>query len=357
LLQHAAAMTIAMTLRMNILGVALRGIRVALSGAATGTISLWRLGFAAAVGALVLGVASCGGGGGSSTTAQAPVNLIRSNPANGNTTITVGSKNFSEEFILAEVYAQALRAAGYNVKTRLDLGSEKVALKAVQDGRVSGYPEYTSTALGSFFHIPSRQIPANATRAYSEAKADLAREGLVAFPPTPFADSNAVGSLASTAHRLGLRDISDLTGKSRDLVLAGSPECRVRMDCLAGLERSYGLRFKQFKPVAIGRRYAVLDKGEANLSILFTSDARLASFTRYTILRDDKRLIPPGNVIFIASKSVADRAGPDLGATIAKVQGNLTLPVIQELNYLVDIRGQRPVAVAHQYLKSLGYVQ
>jgi glycine betaine/choline ABC-type transport system substrate-binding protein len=322
----------------------------------TGRIVRRGLGSAVAVAALVVCVASCGGGGGSSTVG-AQDNLIRSDPGNGKTTITVGSKNFSEEFILAEVYAQALRAAGYNVKTRLDLGSEKVALKAVKDGRVSGYPEYTSTALGSFFRVPSGRIPSNASQAYSEAKADLAREGIVAFPPTPFADSNAVGSLASTARRLGLRDISDLRGKSRGLVLAGSPECRVRIDCLAGLEQSYGLRFKQFKLVAIGRRYAVLDNGDANLSILFTSDAQLASFTKYTILRDDKGLIPPGNVIFIASKSVVDRAGPDLGATIAKVQGNLTLPVIQELNSRVDIGKQSPAVVARQYLKSLGYVR
>ena len=232
-----------------------------------------------------------------------------------------------------------------------------MALKAIQDGQISGYPEYTSTALGSFFHVPASQIPSNATQAYNEAKADLASEGIVAFPPTPFADANAVGTLASTARRLGLRDISDLTGKSRSLVLAGSPECRVRIDCLAGLEKSYGLRFKQFKPVAIGRRYAVLDNREASLSILFTSDAQLASLTKYTILTDDKALIPPGNAMFIASKNIVDRAGPDLGTTVAKVQGNLTLPVIQELNYRVDIGKQTPAAVAHQYLKALGYVQ
>ena len=136
----------------------------------TGRIVRRRLGSAVALAALVVGVASCGGGGGSSTVAGAPVNLIHSNPANGKTTITVGSKNFSEEFILAEVYAQALRAAGYNVKTRLNLGSEKVALKAVKDGQVSGYPEYTSTALGSFFHVPSSQIPSNATQAYKRGE-------------------------------------------------------------------------------------------------------------------------------------------------------------------------------------------
>jgi glycine betaine/choline ABC-type transport system substrate-binding protein len=350
-------MTIAVTLGMCILGVALPDTYVAWSGSGAGTIFRRRLGFAAALAVLVLSVASCGGGKGSSATAGAGVNLIHSNPANAKTTITVGSKNFSEEFILAEVYAQALKAAGYNVKTRLNLGSETVALNAIEDGRVSGYPEYTSTALGSFFHVPSSQIPSNATRAYRMATAYFSREGIVAFPPTPFADSNAVGTLARTARKLGLRDISDLTGKSRSLVLAGSPECRVRMDCLAGLETTYGLRFKQFTPVPIGRRYALLDDGEAGLSILFTSDAQLASLTKYTILTDDKRLIPPGNVIFIASKKVVDQAGPDLGATIEKVQSNLTLPVIQELNFRVDIGRQSPAAVARQYLKSLGYVR
>jgi glycine betaine/choline ABC-type transport system substrate-binding protein len=306
---------------------------------------------------LCFGIASCGGGGGSSTSAVAGSNLIRPNPANAHTTITVGSKNFTEEFILGEIYAQALRAAGYRVRTNLNLGSESAALNAIKDGRISGYPEYTSTALGSFFHVHANQIPSAATPAYDQAKADFAREGIVAYPPTPFADSNAVGTLTTTAQRLGLKDVSDLTGKSQSLVLAGSPECRTRIDCLAGLEGNYGLAFKQFKPVSIDRRYAVLDDGEADLSILFTSDAQLASSTRYTVLRDDKGLIPPGNVIFIVSKRVADAAGPDLAATIEKVQRNLTLPVIQELNSRVDLGRQAPAAVAHQYLASLGYVQ
>ena len=132
----------------------------------------------------------------------------------------------------------------------------------------------------------------------------------------------------------------------------------MRIDCLAGLEKNYGLTVQAVQ--ADGHRaalHAVLDNGEADLSILFTSDAQLASSTKYTILKDDKGLIPPGNVIFIASKKVADRAGPDLGATIEKVQGNLTLPVIQELNSRVDIGRQDPTAVAHQYLTSLGYVR
>jgi glycine betaine/choline ABC-type transport system substrate-binding protein len=310
---------------------------------------------------LAVGIAACGGGDDETTTetgtSASTDNLIQSNPANGKTTITVGSKNFTEEFILGEIYAQGLEAAGYDVKTKLNLGSETIAKKAIEDGEISGYPEYTSTALGSFFSVPADQIPSNAEEAYAQAKTDLAKDGLVAYPPTPFADSNAVGTLTSTADKLGLTDISDLKGKSQDLVLAGSPECRERIDCLAGLEKNYGLQFKKFTPVDIGLRYTVLDKGDADLSIVFTSDAQLANTNKYTVLEDEKGLIPSGNVIFIASKKVADEAGPDFGNTIEKVQGNLTLPVIQELNARVDIDKEEPSAVAHDYLQQSGYIK
>jgi glycine betaine/choline ABC-type transport system substrate-binding protein len=307
--------------------------------------------------ALTVSVAACGDNGNSSTTTGAGDNLIQSNPANGKVTITVGSKNFTEEYILGEIYAQGLEAAGYDVKKQLNLGSETIALKALKDGEISGYPEYTSTALGSFFSVSADQIPSDATEAYDQAKADLAKEGLVAYPPTPFADSNAVGLLTSTAQDLGVSTISDLEGKSQDLTLAGAPECRERIDCLVGLEKNYGLKFKEFKPVDIGLRYTVLDKGDADLSILFTSDAQLSQSDKYTLLEDDKGVIPSGNVIFIASQKVADEAGPDFGATIEKVQGNLTLPVMQELNARVDIDKETPEQAASQYLKESGYIK
>ena len=308
-----------------------------------------------AVAVLSIGIAACGDDDG--TTTSAGGGLIESNHDNSGVQITVGSKNFTEEFILGEIYAQGLEAAGYDVKKQLNLGSETIALRALKDGDISGYPEYTSTALGSFFQVPADEIPSNAQEAYDKAKADLAKEGLVAYPPTPFADANAVGTLTSTADKLGLQSISDLKGKSQDLTLAGSPQCSERIDCLAGLEQNYGLKFKKFIPVDIGLRYTVLDKGDADLSILFTSDAQLANSDKYTILDDDKGLIPAGNVIFIASKKVADQAGPDFGATIEKVQSNLTLPVIQELNSRVDIDKEEPAAVAHDYLKSSGFVE
>ncbi len=243
------------------------------------------------------------------------------------------------------------------MSTKLNLGSETIALKALKDGEISGYPEYTSTALGSFFQVPANKIPHDPQEAYTQAKADLEKEGLTAFPPTPFADSNAVGTLTSTADKNGLTTISDLKGKSQNMVLAGSPECRERIDCLAGLEKNYGLQFKKFTPVDIGLRYTVLDKGDAELSIVFTSDAQLANSKKYTVLEDDKGLIPAGNVIFITSQKVANEAGPDFAKVIGQVQQNLTLPVIRELNARVDIDKEEPAKVAHDYLKSSGLIQ
>jgi glycine betaine/choline ABC-type transport system substrate-binding protein len=123
-----------------------------------------------------------------------------------------------------------------------------------------------------------------------------------------------------------------------------------------GLQKYYSLDFKSFTPVDIGLRYDVLDKGQADLSIIFTTDAQLFTSDKYVTLEDDKHVLPAGNVMFIASQDAVDQAGPDFGATIEKVQSNLTLPVIQELNSRVDIDKQEPAAVATEYLKEDGYI-
>jgi glycine betaine/choline ABC-type transport system substrate-binding protein len=307
---------------------------------------------------LALGVAACGGGSNNNTGTSGgnSANLIKSNPANNGIQLTVGSKNFTEEYILGNIYAQALQAAGYDVKTNLNLGSETIAYKALQDGEISGYPEYTSTLLESIFGKTS--VPADAQQAYSQAQQELQAKGQTAFPPTPFADANAFGMLKSKADELGITKISDLQGKSQDLTLYGSPECRERQDCLVGLQNTYGLQFKSFNPVDIGLRYTVLDKGQADASIVFTSDAQLsANPDKYVLLQDDKGIFPAGNVIWVTDQSTVQKAGPDYAATIEKVQKGLTLPVMQELNARVDIDKQDPAAVATQYLREDGYIQ
>jgi glycine betaine/choline ABC-type transport system substrate-binding protein len=307
---------------------------------------------------LSLGVAACGSSNDDSTeNSSAEGNgAIVSNPANSKVSLTIGSKNFPEQEILGEIYAQALKAAGYKVESALNLGSETVAHQAVKSGQISGYPEYASTALTSFFGIEPEEVPAGAQPAYEKAKEEFEKEGLTAFPPTPFASANAVGTLKKTADELGLKTISDLEGQSEELTLYGSPECRQRIDCLAGLEKYYGLKFKSFTPIDIGLRYKVLENGQADLSILFTTDPQLsAEKDKFVILEDDKEVFPAGNIIFVSKASTAEKAGPDYEKTIVAVQKGLTLPVMQELDARVELEKQSPAKAAAAYLSEAGY--
>ena len=165
--------------------------------------------------------------------------------------------------------------------------------------------------------------------------------------------------LASQAEELGITSISDLEDH-QDLTLYGSPECRQRIDCLAGLEEYYGLDGlrENFTPVDIGLRYEVLDKGDADLSILFTTDAQLFTSSDYVLLEDDQGVLPAGNVTFVASQEAADEAGADFGETIEKVQENLSLEVMQELNARVDIDKEKPEPTRpRQYLEEFGYIE
>jgi osmoprotectant transport system substrate-binding protein len=307
--------------------------------------------------ALAIGVSACGSSSSTSSEAEGGGGgAIVANSANGKVSLTIGSKNFPEQEILGEIYAQGLKAAGYKVKSDLSLGSETVAHQAVKSGAVSGYPEYASTALTSFFGLEPEEVPSDANEAWEKANEEFEKEGLEAFPPTPFASANAVGLLKKTAEKYGLKDVSDLKGVSEKLSLYGSPECRERIDCLAGLEKLYGLKFKSFHPVEIGLRYTVLEKGQADLSILFTTDPQLAAEKdKFVILEDDKHVFPAGNVIFVTKSSTAKEAGPDYEKTIVQVQKGLTLPVMQELDARVELEKQTPKEAAAAYLKSAGY--
>ena len=313
---------------------------------------------------LVLGVAACGSDdengtstatGGATAPAEAASDEIASNPENASTTITIGSKNFTEQKILGEIYAQALSAAGYDVDTELNLGDEKTALKALEDGQIDGYPEYTGTALLSFFGVKTEDLPTDAQAAYDQVKADFAKDGIEALPPTPFTSSNEVGLTKEKAEELGgITKISELEGQEDGLKLYGTPECRQRLDCLLGLEQVYGLDLRDdFTPVDPSLRHEVLDKGQADLSIVFTTDPQNRDLV---LLEDDKGMFPPYNSTFLVKQSFLQDAGPDMAQTIELVTEGLTDEVMQELNARVDLDKETPEAAAKAYLQESGYI-
>jgi len=159
----------------------------------------------------------------------------------------------------------------------------------------------------------------------------------------------------ATADRLGLKNISDLAGKAKKLVLAGAPECRERLDCLAGLEQVYGLSFKRFLPVKVGRRHQVLSSGRADVSIVFTTDPQIQR-EQEVLLEDDRGMFPPYNSTLVMKQATADAAGPDLPRTLELIQEQLTDENMQELNARVDLDKKDPAEVAKEYLTETGLI-
>ncbi len=309
-----------------------------------------------------LACAGCGSGGDavpasrSIEQAPRPAALIKRDAANARRPpITIASKNFTEEFILGEIYAQALEAAGYRVRKRLDVGAEEAAYKALRDGSIGAYPEYIGTALTSFCGVRPSAVPKDVRRSYADARACVGRDGVAALAPTPFTNSNGFAMTEQRASELGIRKLSDLKGKAQDLVLSGTHECRRRTDCKLGLERAYGLRFKSFDEVDVSLRHEVLTRGLADVSVVFTTDGQIRA-DRLRLLEDDRHFLPPYNVTLLLRRDVLRGAGPDLPRVVAQVQKGLTTSVMQELNSRVDLDMDTPEQAAKAYLQQFGLI-
>jgi glycine betaine/choline ABC-type transport system substrate-binding protein len=319
-----------------------------------------------AVLALAITVAACGDDNKDSTGSSAPSGsadtgataggkLIEKDPANAGKKITIGSKNFPEQFILGEIYSQALTAAGFDVKKSLDLGAEQVAFKALKGGQVDAYPEYTGTALTSFYKVKVDDVPRDPQQAFDQLKTDAAKDKITALPQTPFQNTYKVTSTKETAQKYGNpKTITELVAKAGNGVrLSGFPECKQRTDCYLGLKKSYNWTPKF---VSSEGQYADLDKGQADFTMGFSTDGPL-SLDKYATYEDDKQLFPPYYVTLLTRDEAVATLGQSGQDVIAKVQEPLTEEVMQELNARVAVDKQKPEDVAKQYLKESGFTQ
>ncbi len=311
---------------------------------------------------LSLALAACGSDDSSSSTpaststeAAAPAedsNKITEDPANAGKSVKIGSKNFTESIIIGNIYGQALKKAGFDVSYDLNLGLENVATKAIKQGQIDGYPEYTGTALTALLGIDPKDVPKDEDAAYEMAKELYASKlNLIALKQTPFTDSNALGMTKEKAAELGdPKKISDLKGKSQDLTIAASAECFKRTDCALGFEKVYGLKFKKKIPIDVAQRHEVILSKKADLTIPFTTDGAIAA-NEEVILEDDMDLFPPYNVTFVLSKKAAAKLGDSGVKVIETVQSGLTTEVMSELNARVDLDKEKAEDVAAEYLK------
>ena len=224
-------------------------------------------------------------------------------------TVTVGSKNFTEELILGELYAQSLEHAGLAVTRKLNLGTTDIAMAALERGEIDLYPEYTGTALLNVLKLPP---DGDAKRVYRNVKAAYEKQfGLVWLAPAPMNDTQALATTQAIAGREAISKLSDLAPKAGELRLGAVPEFLKRADGLPGLQKRYGgFRFKQVKIVDNGLKYQALDHGDVDVILAFTTEGDLKA-NNLVVLEDDKHLFPPDQVAAGRAQSGARREAVD----------------------------------------------
>jgi osmoprotectant transport system substrate-binding protein len=281
------------------------------------------------------------------TTTTATVTL----PGAGKPPVTIGDENLPEQFLLGELYYQALKAQGFSVNLNQNIGPTNVVQQALATGQLAMYPEYldnwNTNIAGYKRTFKTRQDAYLAGQDYALA------HGLTLLDPTPFSDTSAIGVTFYYAVQNGLTTIPDLIKVAPELTLGAPPQFQQSPDGMPEIERAYGVVPNGFKPLEIGAQYQALDQGVVQAADVNTTDPQLLT-GNYTLLKDPKNVFGWGNVVPVASVRALDAEGPVFAATVNRVNALLTLSTMRELNSAVVISGQDPATVAQEFLQAQG---
>ncbi|MDQ6803429.1 MAG: hypothetical protein M3065_00360 [Actinomycetota bacterium] len=301
--------------------------------------------------ALAAVLAACGSTSSttSSTTSSSTPSTASGGPGAGKPAVVIGDKNFPEENILGALYAAALKAKGYKVTLKDNIGSSEITYKALQSGQIDLYPEYTgnisSVLAGNPANLPS------AAAAYSQGKAFLAKHGFDLLAMTPFSDSDVIITKPAFAKAHGLNTVGDLSKLGKSVTFAAEPENATRYAGLVGMKQAYNV-VPSFKPLATSALiYQALDSGQVQTANAFTTDPQLKSGA-YAQLADPKGIFGYQNVAPIVSKKVVAAEGPQFASTLNAVSALLTVGAIQQMNAAVILDKQSAATVAEQFLKA-----
>lgn len=261
--------------------------------------------------------------------------------------LRIGTKNFTEQYILGELYRQALEAEGFRVELKRDIGSSEIVHEALVAGALDMYPEYVGVLLSEIADQPSR--PPDARAAYKQAEAYEEERGFTLLEMTPFSDSNALAVTAATARRHGLSRIGDLQRLPGGVEIGAPPEFRTRFEGLLGLQRVYDMTDVAVTALPIGEQYEALDSGEVDAAAVFTTDGRLGQ-RRYVVLDDPRGLFAAQHAAPVIDRDALEAHGPELAAAIDAVSRRLTTRAMRTMNAQVDLRGLEPAVVARRFL-------
>jgi osmoprotectant transport system substrate-binding protein len=304
--------------------------------------------------ALILSAAGCGGGDDeetAATTEAAATTEGSSGAGDKSQAVVIGTKNFTEEFILGQLYKQALEAKGYTVTLKDNIGSTEIIDKALTSGKINFYPEYTGTSLTVVFGDTTS--PADAQATYDAAKAKYEERGQTLLAMTPFSDSDALAVRKEDAEGNELATVGDLKNfKGGSFKLGGQPEFRTRAQGLPGLKTNYGLT-PTFVPFAGISPYEALDQKKVDVAAIFSTDPPLAS-GKYTVLEDTEGQFGFQNVAPVVDQDVVDALGQDFVDAVDAVSTKLTDDAIIAMNSAVAIDQKQAADVARQFLQENG---
>jgi osmoprotectant transport system substrate-binding protein len=295
----------------------------------------------------VFGLAACGddddnGGGGGQQQSSSD------QPGKGKPAVTLGTKDFTEEFVLGELYKQALEAKGYKVNLKKNIGSTEIIDKALTSNKIDGYPEYLGVSVAVTF--AKDIIPKSAQQTYDLAKKLYEDRGQVLSQQTPFFDVDAIATTKDFATKNSLKTVADLK-KLGSFTVGARPEFKDRYQGLKGMRQVYKLTNAKFKQLALGIQYQALDSGDVDSANVFSTDAQLAS-GKYTVLKDPKGVFGYQHVAMVMNKDKNDALGPDFFGTIDSVSKLLTNDAMISMNKAVAIDKQDEADVAKKFLQA-----
>jgi len=265
--------------------------------------------------------------------------------------VKIGSKNFTEQFVVAEIYAQALEKAGVEVDRHLNLGATLVAHTALTNGEIDLYPEYTGTALAA---VVKGDLSGSADKIYSDVKNYYEKNlKLTLLEPTKINNGYAIITLPETAEKYKLKTLTDLGPVSKDLTFGAEGGFSERKDGLPGLKQTYGIEFKEFKIFAkLGIRYSALTSKDLDVSYGFATDWQISD-NKLVILDDNKHLFPPYYLVPVVRQDALSK-NPKIAEVLNKVSPLLDNDTMRQLNAKVDRDKEEPADVAAEFLKAQG---
>jgi osmoprotectant transport system substrate-binding protein len=300
------------------------------------------------VAVLALAAVGCGGDdeeGAPSPTATGGEGAM---PGEGKS-VTLGTKDFPEEFILGELYKQALEAKGYTVNLKKNIGSTEIIDKALTSDQIDGYPEY----LGVTVAVVARKniVAKSAEETYQIAQDFYEGRGQTLSEQTPFFDVDAIGTTKEFADQNSLKSVGDLK-KLPSFTVGARPEFKDRFQGLKGMREVYKLTNAKFVQLAQGITYQALDDGSVDTINVFSTDAQLAS-GKYVVLEDPEGVFGFQHVALVINQDKLDElGGDDFMDIINEVNSKLTNDAIIAMNKAVVIDKQNEADVAGSFLEA-----